>query len=433
MMLSNRWKLIISCLLVGLLALPECWLRLWAGRSEAAMLSDDTTTRLDIGASRNQAFVLVHIGDSHVQAGHMSGLLRKELQQRFGSAGRGWISPYKLYGSNQPTDYSVQASPSRWHYKLITQQNRTPQAVGPSGILLRPAAQNFNLSLSLKNTEQFDRVYVHRSYHATPLKPGSNTGYTLLPSQQRSDMVVDTLLLDIPTSSLRLIPNSTVVFGEDTGYSGFVLELTETKKRKIFYHEIGLNGAVMDQYASDVYMQGLASLRPNIVLVSLGTNECTGRNFNEEVYLSSLDRLVTLLQEYCPQAQIVFTTPPPFFRTTRLKAGSKRVRRGRGKKARYRRVPVYRTQVEPNDNTLKAAKAMRSYCQERGIVCIDLHEMMGGNDGALRWTEEGLYGADKVHFTVEGYQRQGRLILKELEPVVEKAMQGKNKSLSEKD
>jgi len=50
---------------------------------------------------------ILHVGDSHVQAGIITGRLREQFQRDFGDAGRGLITPLRMAGTNEPRDYSV--------------------------------------------------------------------------------------------------------------------------------------------------------------------------------------------------------------------------------------------------------------------------------------------------------------------------------------
>ncbi len=417
---SNRWRGFAWSLLFGALALPSSLYCLGGkGLSDEEKSTVDSITLKELRKKKaTDPVVLVHLGDSHIQAGHLSGVLRRELQKRFGSAGRGWVSPHRLYGSNQPLGYNVQATPSRWNYQLLTQQASLMDAVGASGMLVRPTRRDFDITLSLKGEERFDKVYIHRSIQAPSLRLSSSNGYSLNAAQEHTEIVVDTLQLDIPTSSLRLIPTQPTTMGRGDGYSGFVLENTQTGSGKLMYHEIGLNGAMMDQYATHAYVRSLSLLDPDIVLVSLGSNESSGRNFSKEAFSQSIDRLCSLLRSHCPKAHIVLSTPPPFYCTIRSKIGSKTVRQ-KGRKRKYRRVPVYRSSSEVNTQSGMATEAIRAYCKAQGLDCIDLYSLMGGSEGAAEWARQGLYGPDKIHFSIEGYERQGRLMLREVETIVE--------------
>ena len=48
---------------------------------------------------------IVHIGDSHIQADFLTREVRKNLQLRFGNAGRGLVFPLRVAGTNEPNDY----------------------------------------------------------------------------------------------------------------------------------------------------------------------------------------------------------------------------------------------------------------------------------------------------------------------------------------
>lgn len=63
-----------------------------------------------------QHISIVHIGDSHIQADGFSGIVRTELQKKYGTAGRGLIFPYRLAKSNHPRDYYSQTN-SEWQAK----------------------------------------------------------------------------------------------------------------------------------------------------------------------------------------------------------------------------------------------------------------------------------------------------------------------------
>ena len=55
-------------------------------------------------AGKDTVLTIVHLGDSHIQAGYYSGKVMRLLQAQFGNAGRGWIAPFKLSRTNEPDD-----------------------------------------------------------------------------------------------------------------------------------------------------------------------------------------------------------------------------------------------------------------------------------------------------------------------------------------
>ena len=63
----------------------------------------------------NQVSIL-HFGDSHIQADGFSGVVRTELQKKYGSAGRGLVFPYRLAKTNHPRDLYSQTN-ALWQAK----------------------------------------------------------------------------------------------------------------------------------------------------------------------------------------------------------------------------------------------------------------------------------------------------------------------------
>ena len=51
--------------------------------------------------------------------------------------------------------------------------------------------------------------------------------------------------------------------------------------------------------------------------------------------------------------------------------------------------------------------------REKGIACWDLFSATGADGSCKSWYKAGLFGKDRVHFTVEGYKNeQGTLFYK---------------------
>ena len=72
---------------------------------------------------------IIHIGDSHIQAGFFTTPARIDFSKQFGNAGRGLIFPYRLAKSNGPSDY-ISSSEYKWTY----QRNAVRVETLPTGI-----------------------------------------------------------------------------------------------------------------------------------------------------------------------------------------------------------------------------------------------------------------------------------------------------------
>ena len=84
-------------------------------------------------SGKDTVLTIVHLGDSHLQAGYNTGKIMRLMQHDFGNAGRGWISPLKLSKTNEPDDYFIRSENNSWVYGRITQS--APKClIGPGGI-----------------------------------------------------------------------------------------------------------------------------------------------------------------------------------------------------------------------------------------------------------------------------------------------------------
>ena len=70
---------------------------------------------------------ILHIGDSHFQADMASAVTRYRLADLYGAGGRGLVVPFRLAGTNEPTDYSIRSSDPMATSKLL----KKPWAVTP--------------------------------------------------------------------------------------------------------------------------------------------------------------------------------------------------------------------------------------------------------------------------------------------------------------
>ena len=154
------------------------------------------------------------------------------------------------------------------------------------------------------------------------------------------------------------------------------------------YHILGVNGATCASYSTPERLEKVASLHPDLVIVSFGTNEAHGRRYSASEHTEALKTMLSALKQECPDAAFLLTTPPGAY-----------VRNGR----RGPRVINPRTPLVVN-NELKFAR-------ENGIAVWDLYDIVGGKSRAcLNWSGANLFQRDKIHFTREGYILQGLLL-----------------------
>lgn len=356
-------------------------------------------------AGKDTVLTVVHLGDSHIQAGYYSGKMMRLMQAEFGNAGRGWVAPFKLGRLNEPDDYFITSTVREWTMGRSTQvKKRTP--LGPGGIGIRSTSPSINLNVYMAPQNgagySFNQAIFYRGEKAMPMLPTGrlkdSVGVSLASVPAADGVLADTFRLSFLSDTLllhstrrkqgtdQLLPASSF----NNVYYGFSLT---NGKPGILYHSIGVNGAMYVNYTDETFIRRLALLRPALLIVSLGTNETFGTRFNRAEFGRQARAFVLLVKTYMPDAAVLLTTPPECYR-----------RRYVNKKRTYVR----------NANTQLAAQTLVEVAREEGLACWDLFAATGGKGSCVDWQEEKLMRKDRIHFTKEGYREQGTLLYRAL-------------------
>jgi len=384
---------------------------------------------------------IVHIGDSHIQADLMTNVIRKKLQERFGNAGAGFSFPHQLAKTNGSyiTRYKSNAS---WNSRRVIYAVENGMNVGLSGIALktrenfvvelnvRDSAYRFNtlkivtphnasefdlatssktivlestvpkkITHKIKNGEVLGSIADKYNISITQLKKANGlkndrirAGKTLkIPTHElqkrevtRSEFIPLGLQADAQThfyhsddalSKIYLLPNRDF---KEYDLSGLVLE---NDAPGLIYHSIGVNGAKASDYNKyPLFFEQLPALNPDLIIISLGTNETFDKMAAPD-FIIQLNKFIASVKATSPDACILVMTPPPSL---------------------FRRKYV---------NTFAASYAKEIQVQESTVnyASWDLFSEMGGLYGVQRNAARGLMSTDRVHYSKDGYEKQGRL------------------------
>ena len=358
---------------------------------------------LRVAAKNGSTVSIVQLGDSHIQAGHTTAPLRTSLQASFGDAGRGWIGWYSLYGSNSPRDYRVTSSGFGWQRELILKPEGTrPMGLGGYVLSTRPS-RRFTIGVT-SSDHPFRQMHLVRTASSLPL-----TAFPLAELRtgrfSTGAYVVDTLSWRSPYTSVTLT-GAEENDADEAVYAGCVLL---SGKGGVLVHDIGINGAAYRHYALADYVEQLSLLEPQLLILSMGTNDCYSTRFQMADFTESLEQMLMLVKEILPKTKILLTTPPPsFFR----QASTHYVVTGRRRKHRKKVTTMtYRF----NENAARVSEEIMRRAELHGVAAFDLFSAMGGQSGINSWIADGLMAGDRVHYSRDGYERQGRLITSALE------------------
>ncbi|WP_371514486.1 LysM peptidoglycan-binding domain-containing protein [Capnocytophaga sp. oral taxon 878] len=383
---------------------------------------------------------IVHIGDSHIQADVMTNVMRVRLQEVFGNAGLGLVFPYSLIKTNGGKNVSF-TSNIAWNgeknsdlsgisgYALSTNKKNfvielnlknkdyafnTLKIITPDNQRLFELATNVGKittltpsapkSISHKVTKGETLYAISRKYHITVAQVQKANGL-------RSNNIRIGQVLHIPTKGKTTPPDTKVDMSNATILNGnslysyyaydsldvsdkiyltpnaqstsFTLNgiVLENNHNGIIYHTIGVNGAHFSDYnKSSRFFEQIKALSPDLIVISLGTNETFGR-MSAERYDAEVTKFIETIRSSYGQCPILLTTPPP---------------------------SLYKKK-NPNPLCMEYANTLIDNSVKANYGVFDLYRALGGNEAMTRFIQEKLIADDRVHYTRDGYLEQGSL------------------------
>ncbi len=343
---------------------------------------------------------VVHLGDSHVQAGFFSEPIRNDLQLQFGNAGRGLVFPYQAAGTNGPSDYNF-GSTQVWKSKRNC-INKSNLPTGISGHTIYSKQLSARLNFKARNRLNIGMPNRIVLYHAS--LADSNFSYVLsdslgneiaeLDKGKSSDMRSEFNILK-PVSTWRVLHDTIVKTGISSSLFGVSLE---NENKGALVHTIGVNGAEYQHYLhSEFFIKQLAELGAELIIISLGTNEAYNSSiFDSSVFETRVDSFLTKLQIALPNASILITTPPGVGQAVCVS--------GRRKRKTYRYIE--------NKNIPIVCSILHKQAIKHKAAIWDFYQIMGGHDAMNFWAAKGLTDKQRIHFSRKGYLIQGSLLAK---------------------
>ena len=335
-----------------------------------------------------QKINIVHIGDSHILGDFLTREVRQRLQRAFGDAGRGLIFPYKLAGSNGPKDYLVETN-VRWSGANCQRDLDEETPFGASGFSLSTPHSKAELTFRLRDTATSEtRLFTK----VTILQYKTIGEYNLEVrdevSNQKAQLFIEgdyacSYYFDRPVGQMTIAAKRSN--GQQKAFSldGVALE---NELSGVVYHSIGVNGAKFNDWVRAGYFaKQVAELQPDLIILSMGTNEAQGRTDPDYLY-KTMKNLSTALLEQSPAACIMLTTPADSYL------------RGKGF----------------NPNMAGVSEIIRKFASDQGYALWDMFGFTGGENSAVNWKTTGLMSSDSVHYSKLGYAVQGKLLYQSL-------------------
>jgi len=329
---------------------------------------------------------ILHLGDSHIQADYLTGTTRTLLQQEFGNAGLGLTFPGRAARTNEsPSIYS--SSTGQWNSNRITNSQNT-QPIGIAGTSLKTELSGNTINIRTVNTTSdysFNRMtlFFQKDVNSYNIIAKDSTGQSLAFAGYFTDeeypntskLVLPYLINQVQLETVQNLPaqKQFTLFGIST----------ENSNAGILYHTVGVNGAKSKHFIkSQELLSQTKALGPELIIISLGTNEAVDHPNMDANFGKQLNTLIAELKAVNPNAFLLLTTPADFYK--------KRTRRNPG-------IQIIKNKIIEVANNNK-------------LPYWDLHEIAGGNHSADLWKKEDLMQPDGIHFSKKGYALQGYLL-----------------------
>jgi lysophospholipase L1-like esterase len=355
------------------------------GPANTALLSH-FFSKLDTLMFRGSGQVnIIHIGGSHIQTDVYTHRMRTSLQnfQPGLNAGRGLVFPVAMAGSNNPRNFTVTSS-GNWQSCRNTQRNRSCN-LGLTGMMVATSDTFATITIAGRNAEDQYPATVIRVLYNDPsllfrIGIATEDPYLINSIEDYRELGYTEIRLNKPVESC------TLEFSRDAAGQPALFELFGIEFRTddpgIIYHSFGVNGASIPSFLRcNLLQEHIRLIGPDLVILSLGTNDAFSKNFDAEVYRRNYSRLIDLIKTAAPQTDILITVPND----------------------------VYFNRKRTNKNTSLQEEVIYQLSETYGCGVWNFFQVMGGLNSVPNWYNNGMMQKDRIHFTPKGYLLKGDL------------------------
>ena len=267
---------------------------------------------------------------------------------------------------------------------------------GIAGHAIYNNSKNATLEFRQKDTianKPIDKITI---YHASTKDSNfvyqiklANYNEFILRDEKASSETISVFLLPIGSREFTILNKENSSGYSSTIYGAFL----ESNDSGIIVNSVGVNGSEYNHYLkSKTFFQQLNSLNPDLIIMSLGTNEAYNASMFEATEFSNcLDSFFTILKSSFPKTSIIITAAPAI--QTKFKNPRSR---------RYR--------FNENKNILIVNEILKLQAEKHQLGFWNFYAVMGGQNSMKKWANAGLTDAKMIHFTKRGYLMQGKLL-----------------------
>ncbi len=370
---------------------------------------------------RQEPVTILHLGDSHIASDSFSGDLRALFQARFGDAGRGMMMPGFPFPYYKARGVSFSRK-GKW--SAANSLNKDVGAYGLSGVRLSASAKGARLALtSRKGAFEWAEV-------ALLTQPKGGEVEVTFGGARRSISTAS------PENSIKRVRierkgRELEVTTKDKGRVSILSWSVGQNRPGLRYINFGIPGATADtprRWAKSLVADGLAHLKPSLIVLGYGTNEGFNDKLNPQAYEARVTALVSRLKKHAPQASILILGPPDGARFPRFaRAANKGAAAaapcralGEHELQRYAKLKSARSKQlalwHAPPKLAVVRERLSSVAETHGAHFWDWSQVMNGPCGIHAWSkaEPPLAASDHVHLRSAGAKRSATALFEEV-------------------
>lgn len=337
--------------------------------------------------AQNRIVRILHYGDSQIEMDRISSNLREYLQGRFGGGGPGLmpaiqtipsVSVYQRSTENY-TAYMVYGDGARTHdrsYGIMAKSYR----MNGANTFSATASSNPLAKEGVKAFSDVTLLFVNKGGRFSATLSSRKAGYS---EPQQSDVKgVQTFSWHLDSAvknfSISLSGNADIygIFADN----GAGVSVDNIPLR-------GCSGTIFTQINDSLMRQSLQQLDVGLIILQFGGNfmPCI---YSQKAVDSYKEKIVSQIQYFkraCPSAKILFIGPSDMAKMVKGHMDS---------------YPFLEETVQ----------ALKEAAVENGAAFWDMFSVMGGRQSMIAWHNNGLAGADYIHFTPKGAEKIGNIL-----------------------
>lgn len=327
--------------------------------------------------STDSIFSILHIGDSHVEIGQFSGEIKRQLEKQYGKSEDAWMFPYQFFNKQSQKVFPIDTL-GNWQRASIKYPNEKHQ-LGVTGLGFYLNSETGKLTFTSNAFyPEITKISLLHFYDGNPLPLKVQKGKIHTHVISKNTAITEITFSSSDTEkSLEFTKNENLLI--------YAIKLNSHPKRGISYHKFGVAGSTLEQFVTNtpLFMEQIRAFKPNLLIISLGTNDSYIDSLNEQNLLLQFRMFTEKLSRYSSKTNILFTTAPD------TKYDDRR--------------PQRLTEIN---------RIIRTIAIENPSIALwDLHQIMGGDGSVDVWIKKNYMIFDHLHFTSAGYKLQGELFM----------------------